>query len=48
VTGTLTSTDGAQRELDRSTLLEPLERALNALATSVVLFATALALARLT
>jgi len=48
VTGTLTTTAGSEREIDRPTLLAPLERALNALSASVVLFATALAVARLT
>lgn len=48
VTGTLSLADGTDRELDRAALLTPLERALHALSASVVLFATALAIARLT
>ena len=48
VEGTLTMADGTEREIDRAALLTPLERALNALSASVVLFATALAIARLT
>jgi hypothetical protein len=48
VTGTLTMADGAEREIDRTALLTPLERALNAMSASVVLFATALAISRLT
>jgi hypothetical protein len=48
VTGTLTTTTGTDRQIDRSSLLAPLERALNALSASVVLFATALAVAKLT
>lgn len=48
VTGTLTMADGAEREIDRAVLLTPLERALNAMSASVVLFATALAISRLT
>jgi hypothetical protein len=48
VTGTLTTTNGIDRHIDRSSLLAPLERALNALSASVVLFATALAVAKLT
>ena len=48
VTGTLLTTEGSEREIDRPTLLAPLERALNLLSVSVVLFATALAVARLT
>jgi len=47
-TGSVTMSDGARRELDRRTLLAPLEHALNALAVSLVLVATAMALARLT
>ncbi|MGH9046636.1 MAG: hypothetical protein ACRDVW_04905 [Acidimicrobiales bacterium] len=46
--GSITLADGSQRPIDRRTLLDPLERALNASAASVVLLATALALARLT
>jgi hypothetical protein len=48
VTGTLTMADGAEREIDRAVLLTPLERALNAMSASVILFATALAISRLT
>jgi hypothetical protein len=40
-------TDGAEIPLDRSVLLAPLERALRAMSWAVVLFATALAIARL-
>ena len=48
VTGTLTTTEGAEQVIDRRTLLAPLEAALNLLSVSVVLFATALAVATLT
>jgi hypothetical protein len=48
VTGTLTTTEGTARGIDRPALLAPLERALNALSASTVLFATALAISRLT
>jgi hypothetical protein len=48
VHGTLVTTAGDERSLDRSTLLAPLEHALNAMSAAVVLLATALALARLT
>jgi hypothetical protein len=47
-TGTITLSEGAPRHIDREALLGPLERALHALSVSVVLLATALALARLT
>jgi hypothetical protein len=46
--GSITMADGTRRELDRRALLAPLEHALNALAASLVLVATAIALARLT
>jgi hypothetical protein len=46
--GSITMVDGTRRELDRRVLLAPLEHALNALAASLVLIATAIALARLT
>jgi hypothetical protein len=48
VGGSLTMTSGEERSIDRAVLLTPLERALNAMAASVVLLASALALARLT
>jgi hypothetical protein len=48
VRGALTMTSGDERTIDRATLLAPLERALNAIALSVALLATALALTRLT
>jgi hypothetical protein len=48
VGGSLTMTSGEERSIDRAVLLTPLERALNAMAASIVLLATALALARLT
>jgi hypothetical protein len=44
----VTLADGTRREFERRALLAPLEHALNALATSLVLVATALSLARLT
>ncbi len=44
----ITMLDGTERALDRSAMLVPLERALHALAASLVVLATALALARLT
>jgi hypothetical protein len=46
--GSVTMADGTRRELDRPAMLAPLEHALNALAASLVLVATAMALARLT
>ena len=48
VEGTLTTSNGEVRSIDRAYLLAPLEGALKALAWSSVLFATALALERLT
>jgi hypothetical protein len=48
VEGTVTTTAGAVHSIDRSYLLAPLEGALRALTWSTVLFATALAVARLT
>lgn len=48
VQGSLTLSDGTSVPVDPSTLLGPLERALRATAWSVVLLATALAVARLT
>ncbi len=48
VTGTLTMIDGTRCDIDRPSLLAPLERALHALSASIVLLATALAIARLT
>jgi hypothetical protein len=47
VTGRVTLADGRVTELDRATLLAPLEQALRALSWSVVLLAAALAVARL-
>lgn len=46
-TGRILLADGTERELDRSTLLAPLERALHALCAATVLLATALAVTRL-
>jgi len=48
VEGTVTSSSGEVRAIDRGYLLAPLEGALGALAWATVLFATALAVARLT
>jgi len=48
VEGTVTSSSGQVRAIDRGYLLAPLEGALGALAWATVLFATALAVARLT
>jgi hypothetical protein len=48
VAGTLTFTDGRTQALDEKLLIRPLERALSAMSWSVVLLATALAVARLT
>jgi hypothetical protein len=45
--GRIVLADGTERELDRSALLAPLERALHALSAATVLLATALAVARL-
>jgi hypothetical protein len=47
VTGTVTLADGDTITLSTSRLLEPLERALRAMSWSIVLLATALAVARL-
>ena len=47
VDGTLVLDDGSARRLDRGVLLEPLERALHALAWSTVGLAVAMAVARL-
>ncbi|MHB8681769.1 MAG: hypothetical protein ACYDA2_06715 [Acidimicrobiales bacterium] len=47
VTGTMTAADGTSAPIDERTLLAPLERALRTLSWAVVLFATALAVARL-
>jgi hypothetical protein len=46
--GAIQMADEPDRVIDRSTLLEPLDRALHFLSASVVLLATALALAKLT
>ncbi|MGH9045639.1 MAG: hypothetical protein ACRDVP_12600 [Acidimicrobiales bacterium] len=46
--GSLMELDGTESEVDRAWLLKPFERALNAMAAATVLFATALALFRLT
>jgi hypothetical protein len=48
VEGALTLDDGTIRAIDEKTLLAPLERALRSMSWSVVAFATALAIARLT
>jgi hypothetical protein len=48
VAGTLTFTDGRTQILDEKLLIRHLERALSAMSWSVVLLATALAVARLT
>ena len=48
VQGLLTTNDGEVVGIDRAVLLAPLEKTLNALAASVVLLATGVALARLT
>ena len=48
VEGRVTLADGRSIALDRTVLLRPLEQALSAMSWSVVLFATAFALARLT
>jgi hypothetical protein len=47
VTGRITLADGRVTELDRATLLAPLEQALRTMSWSVVLLAAALAVARL-
>jgi hypothetical protein len=47
VVGTIALTDGGEMPVDRAVLLGPLERALRAMSWAVVLFATALAMARL-
>jgi hypothetical protein len=47
VTGSITMTDGSVAELDARRLREPLERALRSFSWGVVLFAAALAIARL-
>ncbi len=44
----MTLGDGETIALDRKALLQPLEQALRAMSWSIVLFATAFALARLT
>jgi hypothetical protein len=46
-TGVVSLADGAQQEIDRATLLAPLERALRAMAWAIVLLAAAFAVARL-
>jgi hypothetical protein len=48
VNGTVTLVDGSTRAVDRATLIQPAERALRLLSWAVVLFAAALAVARLT
>jgi len=48
VSGTIVLADGHQVPLDERTLLAPLEQALGALSWAIVLFAAALAVARLT
>jgi hypothetical protein len=47
VEGSVTAGDGAVQRIDRNYLLAPLEGALRALSWSTVLFATAIAVARL-
>ena len=47
IDGTLVMDDGTARELNRRALLEPLERALRALSWSTVVFAVAMAIARI-
>ena len=47
VEGTITASDGEVQSIDRQYLLAPLEGALRAIALSTILFATALAVARL-
>ena len=47
VEGTITASDGEVQSIDRQYLLAPLEGALRAIAWSTILFATALAVARL-
>jgi hypothetical protein len=48
VSGSVTLADGETLSLSTSRLLNPLERALRAISWSIVLFATALAVATLT
>ena len=48
VAGTVVGTDGVTTDIDRATILAPLERALRSLSWSAVVLATALALSRLT
>ena len=47
VTGTITTTDGVVTAIDRSRLLEPLERAMRSFSWGLVLLAAAIAIARL-